>query len=136
LGLRIASVVAGSVLLLAPVAGGKVGLADGLQRPAKYIVVADSSDFEAKKQAYVDKARAELDEWGRKISAWSDEAKAKGSKVSDSARREMDETWAATKERWAQLKVATAEGWDKARRSYEDVSQKLADEWHKLRSSQ
>jgi hypothetical protein len=133
LNLRIAWVLAGSFLWLASTADASAG---GLSHPAKYIVLADGSEFEAKKQAYLDKAHAEFEEWGRKIRTWSDEAKAKGSKVSDSARREMDEAWAATNSRWEQLKVATSDGWDKARRSCEDVSQKLAHEWHKLTSGQ
>jgi hypothetical protein len=88
LDLRIASVLAGSLLLLGPAVARA---ADAPPHAARYIVLADSSEFESKKQAYLDKAHAEFDEWGRKISAWSDQAKAKGSNVSEAARREMDE---------------------------------------------
>jgi hypothetical protein len=128
-----ASVVAGSFLLLASLLLGPI--AEAAPQPSSYVLLADSSGFEATKQAYVDKARAAFDDWGRKIDAWSDEAKAKGSKVSDQARRQMDRTWTATKARWADLKAATADGWDKARHSYEEVTQKLGEEWHKLQAS-
>jgi hypothetical protein len=124
-----ASVVAGAFMLASVLLGPIVQAAP---QPSSYVLLADSSGFEAKKQAYVDKARAAFDDWGRRIDAWSDEAKAEGSKVSDQARRQMDQTWAATKARWTDLKAATADGWENARHSYEEVTQKLAEEWHKL----
>jgi len=138
-----ALVVAGSSLWLASVLSVSVLLAldtGAAQQPSSHVLLADSSGanssgFEAKKQAYIDKAHATFNDWGRKIGAWSEDAKAKGSKASDQARREMDQAWTATKARWGDLKAATADGWEKARHSYERVTRKLAEEWHKLQAS-
>lgn len=82
--------------------------------------VADS-DFAAKKDAYMQDVKREMQEWGDKI----DHA---GSHVE----RDVGQAWTKTKGAAHRLQVTSANHWDRSRQGFEDAMQDLKTRWHKI----
>ena len=94
--------------------------------------LAASDDFAARKDAYLQKSRSEMDEWRDKIHGAGESAEAKGHDVSASAKAHINQTWTATQRYWRKLQTESAEGWDKTRSAYERSTAQLREQWHKI----
>lgn len=121
---------AGTLLLIAalPAAGQPMSLhASG----APIRLVADG-DFGAKKDEYVQRSKAEMREWQRKMHDAGETAGAKGQEASAATKSALRDAWAKTEAESRKLEAASAEGWDSATSSFEKASQNLKDTWHKI----
>ena len=94
--------------------------------------LAASDDFAARKDAYVQKSRSEMDEWRDKIHDAGESAEATGHEMSASAKAHFNRTWAATERYWQKLQTESAEGWDKTKRAFERSTTDLREQWHKI----
>jgi len=94
--------------------------------------LAASDDFTARKDAYLQKSRPEMDEWRDKVHGAGESAEAKGHEMSASAKAHLNRTWAATERYWQKLQTESAEGWNKTKRAYERSSADLRQQWHKI----
>ena len=94
--------------------------------------LAASDDFAARKDAYLQKSRSEMDEWRDKIHGAGEGVEAKGHEMSASAKAHFNRTWAATERYWQKLQTESAEGWDKTRSAYERSTADLRKQWHKI----
>ena len=115
---------------------GGAALAEPLPMPAPIdrgaIRVADTDDFAAKRDAYLEKAKGEFRSWQDRLSRWTDEAKANSGQFKDEARANVDKAWVLVKADWRKLQAAAPEGWDKARAAYEAASARLKSAWEKI----
>jgi len=111
-----------------------VPVADG--QPASPGAATDSPTGGAATQdrdAYTQKAQADVKQWRQKLDDFSAAAKAKGQQVGVAAERDLKSAWARTEADARNLRTASAKGWDSAKRSYERASHELADAWDKAR---
>jgi hypothetical protein len=92
----------------------------------------EDTDFTARKDAYLQKSRTEMNEWRNKIHGAGESAEAKGNEASASAKAHFDKAWTATKRSWRKLQTESAEGWDKTRNAFERSSADLRQQWHKI----
>jgi len=92
----------------------------------------DDTDFTARKDAYLQKSRTEMDEWRNKIHGAGESAEAKGHEVSASAKAHFDQAWTATQRSWRKLQTESAEGWDKTRNAFERSNAELRRQWHRI----
>ena len=92
----------------------------------------DDADFTARKDAFLQKSRTEMDEWRNKIQGAGESAEAKGREVSASAKAHFDQAWTATQRSWRKLQTESAEGWDKTRNAFERSSAELRRQWHTI----
>jgi hypothetical protein len=96
------------------------------------VQLAASDDFAARKDAYLQKSRSEMDEWRAKIHGAGESAEATGHEMSASAKAHFNRTWTATERYWQKLQTESAEGWDKTKRAYERSTTDLREQWHKI----
>ena len=94
--------------------------------------LAASDDFAARKDAYLQKSRSEMDEWRDKIHGAGESVEAKGHEMSASAKAHFNRTWAATERYWQKLQTESAEGWNKTKSAYERSTTDLRKQWHKI----
>lgn len=94
--------------------------------------LAASDDFAARKDAYLQKSRSEMDEWRDKIHGTGESVEAKGHEMSASAKAHFNRTWDATERYWQKLQTESAEGWDKTKRAFERSTADLREQWHKV----
>jgi hypothetical protein len=100
--------------------------------PDAPLQLAASDDFAARKDAYLQKSRSEMDEWRDKIHGAGESVEAKGHEMSASAKAHFNRTWAATERYWQKLQTESAESWDKTKRAYERSTADLRQQWHKI----
>ncbi len=91
--------------------------------------MADETSDRAK---FTAKAEAEMREWQRKFDAAAHRAKAAGKEGGAAASRELNLAWAKTKKASRDLKTASAKGWGKAKSEFDEASDRLTAEWHKV----
>ena len=96
------------------------------------ILVADTDDFAAKRDEYLQKAKGEFQSWQDRMSKWADEAKANAGQAQDQARRNLDKAWTLVKADWRKLQAAAPDEWDKARAAFEAASGRLKSAWAKI----
>jgi hypothetical protein len=94
--------------------------------------VADNDDFAARKDAYLQKTRDEMDEWRNKMHAAGEQAEAKGHEASADTKAHLDRTWTTTERSWRKLQTESAEGWDNTKRAYERSTADLHVQWYRL----
>jgi hypothetical protein len=92
----------------------------------------EDNDFAARKDAYLQKSRTEMDEWRSKIHGAGESAESKGHQVSASAKAHFNRTWTATERQWHKLQTESAEGWDRTKNAYERSTADLRAQWHKI----
>jgi len=90
------------------------------------------SDFGAKKDEYVRRSKAEMEEWRLKIHDFGETAEAKGHEASADAKAGLQTAWEKTEAESRKLETASADGWDNAKSSFEHASQDLKDRWHRI----
>jgi hypothetical protein len=88
--------------------------------------------FAARKDAYLQKSRQEMDEWRSKIHIASERAEAKGHEASARAQAHLNRAWSATERNWQMLQTESAEGWDRTKGAYERSTAELRAQWHKI----
>jgi len=96
------------------------------------LTLADSEDFAARKNAYVQKMQNEMAEWRRKMHATGERTEAAAHDASADAKAHLDRTWSATERASRKLRAESAEGWDKTKTAYERSTAQLRTQWHKL----
>jgi hypothetical protein len=126
-----ASIVIGPLVLLGalPAAAGQSTLALGSGTPIRLAAGGDST---ANRDTYTQKARAEMQEWQRKLHDFGEKAAAKGKEAGNAAENDLNEAWTKAEAASRQLQTVGAEGWESARTSFEKASHELAEAWHKI----
>jgi hypothetical protein len=125
-----ASIVIGSLMLIgalpaagqsnpAPAASAPVGLAGG--------------NTAADRARYTQKARDEMQAWQRKLHDFSLRADASGKEMGNAADSDLNKAWTRTESASRRLQIVGAEGWDRARTSFEQASRDLAAAWGRVR---
>ena len=87
----------------------------------------------AKRDEYMRKAGSEYHAWQDRMSQWARDAQDKSADFGDAAKKHLDQAWSDVKDNWNVLQAAAPTTWDKARRSYEDASQRLKAAWQNAR---
>jgi hypothetical protein len=89
------------------------------------------------KQEYIKAAKNKLDEWGAKISQWSDQAaeKAKSAKGSaakdlDAAGKKLEEGYEAAKAKFGELSEATGDTWEDMKSGLDKAFQNMEDAYN------
>lgn len=82
--------------------------------------VADSN-FDSKKDAYMQDVKREMKEWGDKLD-----------RAGSHAERDVGRAWTKTKDAAHRLQVASADRWDRSRQGFEDAMRDLKTRWHKI----
>lgn len=103
-------------------------------RSGSAIRLAADDNTAADRNAYVQKAQGEMEEWQKKLHEFGEEAKAKGQEAGSSADKGLNEAWVKTKEASRKLQTVGAEGWQGAKSSYEKATQNLSATWNRIHS--
>jgi hypothetical protein len=74
-----------------------------------------------------------MQEWQQKLRDFGEKAKAQGKTAGDATAGALDDAWTKTQTEGHKLQAASADGWESAKRSYEQASRKLVDAWNKIR---
>ncbi len=113
---------AGGALLLItalPAAGQPVSL----HAPGAPTQFASEEPFFAKKDAYMQRSKDEMRDWQKKLHDF-------GAKGRDGGAAGLRKAWSKAELESHKLDAARAEGWESARRSFEEAAQNLKDAWH------
>jgi|HubBroStandDraft_3_1064219.scaffolds.fasta_scaffold22650_2 hypothetical protein len=126
-----ASIVIGPLVLIGtlPAAAGQSTLALGSGTPVRLAAGGDST---ADRDTYTQRARDEMQEWQRKLHDFSEKAAAKGKEAGNAAENDLNEAWTKAEAASRQLQTVGAEGWERAKTSFEKASHELAEAWHKI----
>jgi hypothetical protein len=125
-----ASVVIGALMLI----GALAAAADRSIAADPQIQLAADSGPTADKDTYTQKARDEMQAWQQKLHDFSENAKAQGQKAGDAAENGLNAAWTKTEEAAQRLQTASADGWERAKISFEQASRELADAWDRIRA--
>lgn len=87
------------------------------------------TDEAAKRNDYLGRARADLEDWKVKIDDFSDRARAEGRAQDKSADAEMAQSWARLKNHTAKLEAAGLDDWDEAKAALERARRDLVARW-------
>jgi hypothetical protein len=90
-----------------------------------------AGSFDAKKDAYMQKAKTEMLEWQQKLKDFGETADARGQEAATATKNGLQLAWSKTQAESRKLETASAEGWESAKSSYEKASQSLKDSWRK-----
>jgi hypothetical protein len=125
------SIVIGPLVLIGALpAAGQSTLALGSGAPAQLAAGADSA---ADRATYTQMVRDEMQEWQRKLHDFSEKAAAKGKQLDNAAENDLNKSWTKAKAASSRLQTVGAEGWESAKRSFEEASRELANAWDKIR---
>jgi len=97
------------------------------------IQLAAGGDSTADRDTYIQKARDTMHEWQQKLHDFSEKAKAKGREEGNAAENELNAAWTKAEAEQHKLEIATAEGWESAKISFEKASHDLKEVWDKIR---
>lgn len=127
----ITSIVIGPLMLTGALpAAGQSAVAPVSSAPLR---LAAGSEPAAERDAYIQKARDQMQEWQRKLHDLGDTAAAKGKEAGTAAEDDLNKAWTKAEAEADRLQTASAEGWENARTSFEEASRKLSDAWDKAR---
>lgn len=124
-----ASVAIGALILI----GALPAAADPSTAGDTQIQLAADSGRTADKDTYTQKAQDEMQAWWQKLHDFSEKAKAQGQKAGDTAEHGLTAAWTKTEEAARRLQTASADGWERAKISFEQASRELADAWDRIR---
>jgi hypothetical protein len=124
-----ATTVIGSLMLIGalPAAAGQPSSS------GTHIQLAADGTSPIDRDTYTRKTQDDMQEWRQKLHAFDEKAKAKGRQVDNAAENELNAAWVSTQAGARKLQIATAEGWESAKASYEKSSGELAHAWDKIR---
>ena len=115
-----ASIVIGPLMLFgAPPAAA--GQSISFNTPIQLVAGGDSI---ADRDAYTQKARDIMHEWQQKLHDFSEKVKAKGQEDGKAAENELNAAWTKAEAEQHKLEIASAEGWESAKVSFEKASQR------------
>ena len=103
------SIVVGPLMLIGalPAAAGQSALALGSGAPVRLVAAGDST---ADRDTYTQKARAEMQEWQRKLHDFSEKAEAKGKEAGNAAENDLNKAWTKAEAASRQLQTVGVEG--------------------------
>jgi len=128
--LLIASIVIGPLMLIgAPPAAAAQPVSTGPQTQSPPAPGTSSAD----RDTYTQKAQRDLQDWQQKVHDFTEKAKARGQQASNAVAADLNVAWTKTRDEARKMQAAGAEGWDRARASYERASHDLADTWNRIR---
>ena len=87
---------------------------------------ADDS-FAARRETYLRQAQDQMDDWRHRVEDWT--RRVANSQTAEKTKDALRDAWVKTEVASRRLAVATEKGWDDAKASFEDATQKLKDEW-------
>jgi hypothetical protein len=127
-----ASIIIGALLLIGGLpAAGQSTLAPGSGAPVR---LAGGGDATADRQTYAQQARADIQEWQRKLQDFGEKAEAKGKEAGQAAATDLNKAWTRAEAASGRLQTAGAEDWESAKASFEKASRELADAWDRVRA--
>jgi hypothetical protein len=126
-----ASIVIGSLMLI----GALPGAGQSSPAPAASAPVgsATGGDTTTDRASYTQKARDDMQEWERKLHDFSVRAESNGKEADNAADTDLHKAWTRTEAVSRRLQTVGAEGWDRARTSFEQASRDLAAAWGRVR---
>ena len=127
------STVVGSVLLIGLI-GTLPAASQSVQatQPTTSLRVAAVTDWKAERDAYVQKARDEVQEWQRKLHDLREKRRTKSSEANITAQNDFNAAWTAADDAFHKLETVGAEDWESAKMSFNKASLKLAAVWQKI----
>jgi hypothetical protein len=96
--------------------------------------VAVVADWNAEREAYVQKARDDVQEWQRKLHDFSEKTRTKTSEANITAKNDFNTAWTEAEDAFHKLETVGANDWESAKTSYNKASQKLAAIWEKIKT--
>jgi hypothetical protein len=110
---------------------GAVAAADQPIPPDGPIHWTAGTDSVTLRETYMQRTRAELQEWRTKLYGFSERAKAEGKKDDDAAEQGLNAAWTKTQVESRNLQTVSEDGWETAKASFEKASKELAEAWDK-----
>jgi hypothetical protein len=95
--------------------------------------LADTGGSPADRDTYAHRARDEMQEWQRKLHDFGEKAEATGKEASNAAQNDLNKAWTKAESASRELRIVGADGWERAKASYEKATRELADAWEKIR---
>ena len=129
------STVVGSVLLIGLI--GTLPAASQSVQPTQPTVsqkVAAVADWKAERDAYVQKARDEVQAWQRKLHDLREKARTQNSEENITAQNNLNAAWTEADDAFHRLETVGTEDWESAKTSYNKASLKLAAIWEKIKT--
>jgi hypothetical protein len=129
------STVVGSVLLIGLI-GTLPAASQSVQptQPTISLKVAAVADWKAERDAYVQKARDEVQAWQRKLHDLREKARTKNSEENITAQNNLNAAWTEADDAFHRLETVGTEDWESAKTSYNKASLKLAAIWEKIKT--
>jgi hypothetical protein len=129
-----ASIVAASVLLICligalPAASQSVQPTPPIASPA-----GAEADWKSQRDAYVQKARDEVQEWQRQLQDLREKRRAKNLEADITTKNDFHTAWIETEDAFHKLETVGANDWESAKTSYNKASLKLAAIWEKIKT--
>src|ERR1700677_4675801 len=87
-------------------------------QPSASSRMAAVADWKTERDAYVQKARDEVQEWQRKLHDFSEKTRTKTSETSIMAQNDFNAAWKETEDAFHKLETVRAEDWESAKTSY------------------
>jgi hypothetical protein len=82
---------------------------------------------------YLEKARTDLQDWRRQLDAFDARVETEGQADGRAAADRLNLAWARTQTEAAKLQAAGADGWERAKASFEDTSREFTESFDKVR---
>ena len=101
-------------------------------QPTASFGMAAAADWKAERDAYVQNARDEVQEWQRKLHDFRE--KRRNSEANIKTREHFDTAWTEVEEASHKLETAGAENWEGAKISFHKASQRLAAVWEQIKN--
>jgi hypothetical protein len=125
------NVIAASTVLILMAALPAVGQTFFPSASGAPLQLAAEGSFGAKKDEYVQKSKAEMQEWTEKMKEFGQKADDKGQHAAAASKNGLQQAWAKTEAEARKLEAAGADGWENAKNSFENASQNFRDSWRK-----
>jgi len=109
-------------------------LAPSAPHPVAQVKMAEAGPSTADRDAFAQKARAELQEWRVKLDRFGENAKAGSKEALKTASDDLNKAWTKAKDASAKLETARAADWESAKASFRTASDELAAMWTKVRA--
>jgi hypothetical protein len=129
------STVVGSVLLIGLI--GTLPAASQSVQPTQPTVsqkVDAVADWKAERDAYVQKARDEVQAWQRKLHDLREKARTRNSEENITAQNNLNAAWTKADDAFHRLETVGTEDWESAKTSYNKASLKLSAIWDKIKT--
>lgn len=129
------STVVGSVLLIGLI-GTSPAASQSVQptQPTVSQKVAAVADWKAERDAYVQKARDEVQAWQRKLHDLREKARTRNSEENITAQNNLNAAWTEADDAFHRLETVGTEDWESAKTSYNKASLKLSAIWDKIKT--